>query len=695
MNRAKYSWDRRVSAPVTALVFAFMTVVFAAPANAAENINGQVLGAGAPIANSTVTLWAASAGAPKQLAQTRSGADGRFAIGAAEAPGNDSTLYLIAKGGTPAANKEKGDNPAIALIAVLGSKFPADVTVNEMTTVASVWTHAQFLTGTAVQGHALGLRIAAGNVPNFVDLSTGGWGEAIQSPLNGAQTPTMANFASLADVLAGCVTRVTAAACSKLFSASIGPQRAAPTDTLTAAQSIARAPWYQPQRIYALLRQFYQVSPANHMLAVPYMPYLNWEPSAWVLPLKFDGGGYRAGGKSMFDSEGNLWVGDNFSIGWQGQDSLWQGNATKFAPNGKPLSPITTGFSGGGMEGGTFGAAVDAKDNAWFTTYGSKSIAVFDKNGKPLTPPEGINFGGRLGLMQGIIVTPSGDVWVLGIEKSQLVHFPKGDITKGQIVCEGDSAEPCKSFKAPFHLGIDQKDRIWVASSGVEHVTRFPASDPSKVENFKTGINNSGLGIDSQGNVWVTNRFGTGLLGMAHLIDMGMRLKFEGVASASDYLTKQMSEQKGGTMNGGSVTLLRQDGTQFPGSPFKSAGLPGPWAVAVDGNDNIWISNFAGAQSPIVELCGVRTQNCPAGMRTGDQISPPGGYVGGGLQMITDIAVDPAGNVWAMNNWQDIDACIGTPPEGLSTRCGGQGVVIFYGMAKPVRAPQIGPARGY
>jgi hypothetical protein len=31
--------------------------------------------------------------------------------------------------------------------------------------------------------------------------------------------------------------------------------------------------------------------------------------------------------------------------------------------------------------------------------------------------------------------------------------------------------------------------------------------------------------------------------------------------------------------------------------------------------------------------------------------------------------------------------------EALSTRCGGQGVVIFYGMAKPVRAPQIGPAQ--
>jgi len=37
---------------------------------------------------------------------------------------------------------------------------------------------------------------------------------------------------------------------------------------------------------------------------------------------KFDGGGYRAGGKAMFDSDGNLWVGDNFTVGGQGQDAL-------------------------------------------------------------------------------------------------------------------------------------------------------------------------------------------------------------------------------------------------------------------------------------------------------------------------------------------------------------------------------------
>ena len=660
------------------------------PAAADVRIEGQVQVGGGAVANSTVTLWAAGSGEPRQLAQAQTGNDGHFVLGSQETPGTDVGLYLIAKGGRATVSKSSGDNPAISLLTVLGSNPPANVVINEMTTVASVWTNAQFLDGIAIKGPALSLRIAAGNVPNFVDVQTGGWGSAIQDPLNSGQTPTMANFATLADVLAGCATLVTADACDQLFIAATPPKGSAPTDTLTAAQSIARAPWYQPERLYALLDQFYPVPKGENLRAVPFMPYLNFAPSAWVLPLKFDGGGYRAGGKAMFDSEGNLWVGDNFTVGWQGQDSLWQGHATKFAPNGRPLSPITTGFAGGGMEGGTFGAAVDAKDNVWLTSYGSKSITVFDKNGKPLTPPKGITFDGKLGLMQGVIVTPNGDVWALGVEKSQLVYFPNGDLTKGRIVCEGDSAEPCKSFRAPFHLGIDKQDRIWVSNSGVDHVTRFPASDPTKAENFKVGFNSSGLGVDSQGNVWVTERFGSGLLGMAHMIDFGVHFKLEGVTSAADYLTKTMSEQKGGS---GSVTLLRPDGTQFPGSPFTGGGLPGPWAAAVDGNDNVWISNFAMPSSPIVQLCGVRTENCPPGMKTGDQISPPGGYVGGGLQLQTDIGVDPAGNVWAMNNWQDVDSCYDTPNEALSTRCGGQGVVIFYGIAKPLHAPLIGPPR--
>src|SRR5262249_35003322 len=172
-------------------------------------IEGHVQAGGGPLANSTVTLWSASAGEPRQLSQAQTNNDGRFELGSQEMLGADVILYVVAKGGEAAVNAGAGDNSAAALLAVLGNMPPPKVVINEMTTVASVWTHAQFLNGAAIKGHALGLKIAAGNVPNFVDLQTGGWGDAIQDPLNSGQTPTMANFATLADVLAGCVTRVT------------------------------------------------------------------------------------------------------------------------------------------------------------------------------------------------------------------------------------------------------------------------------------------------------------------------------------------------------------------------------------------------------------------------------------------------------------------------------------------------------
>src|SRR5215470_13613744 len=245
--------DRVVSSGAKAIfaagILAGVSTAFCTTAAAAD-IAGRVLGGGAAIANSTVTLFAASAGDPQQLGQARTDSDGRFSISAPSAPGG-SILYLAAKGGTPAANPSRGDNPAIALIASVGAQPPARVTINEMTTVATVWTHNQFIDGTTIKGHTLGLKIAAGNVPSFVDLQSGGWGATIQDSLNGSQTPTMANFATLADALSGCVTQVTTDACSKLFSAATPPSGTAPTNTLMAAESIARYPWYEPERVFA------------------------------------------------------------------------------------------------------------------------------------------------------------------------------------------------------------------------------------------------------------------------------------------------------------------------------------------------------------------------------------------------------------------------------------------------------------
>ena len=56
-------------------------------ADAAVRIDGQVQAGGGPVANSTVTLWAASGSNPKQLAQVKTADDGSFALSVDATPG--------------------------------------------------------------------------------------------------------------------------------------------------------------------------------------------------------------------------------------------------------------------------------------------------------------------------------------------------------------------------------------------------------------------------------------------------------------------------------------------------------------------------------------------------------------------------------------------------------------------------------
>ncbi len=65
---------------LTLVAVAVASLILAGQASAADSIKGQVLGGGAPIAQSTVTLWAASAGEPKQLAETKTDNEGRFEL---------------------------------------------------------------------------------------------------------------------------------------------------------------------------------------------------------------------------------------------------------------------------------------------------------------------------------------------------------------------------------------------------------------------------------------------------------------------------------------------------------------------------------------------------------------------------------------------------------------------------------------
>lgn len=106
---------------VTLLVTLLMLGCACGPTSAAVRIAGRVEAGGSPLASSIVTLWGATAADPRQLTQTRTSSDGRFELASQDSFGADVILYVIAEGGETAANKGSGDNPATALLAVLGN----------------------------------------------------------------------------------------------------------------------------------------------------------------------------------------------------------------------------------------------------------------------------------------------------------------------------------------------------------------------------------------------------------------------------------------------------------------------------------------------------------------------------------------------------------------------------------------------
>ena len=141
--------------------------------------------------------------------------------------------------------------------------------------------------------------------------------------------------------------------------------------------------------------------------------------------------------------------------------------------------------------------------------------------------------------------------------------------------------------------------------------------------------------------------------------------------------------------------------------------MNGPWGVAIDGDDDVWVANF-GKMLPtadytnagITKLAGANPATRPPGYEMGEPISPPTGYTlpsagapvllhngeplyGRGtepcycpLMRMTNVVIDQAGNVWAVNNWKpnfDVDVSTETGNPG------GDGIVIFVGLAKPPR----------
>jgi hypothetical protein len=624
-----------------------------------------------------VTLYAAGAADPAKLAEVKTDDQGAFKLDAGQPPG-DSVLYIVTKGGTPKAAASKGANDAIALLAVLGSTPPKTVTVNELTTVASAFTAARFIKGEAISGNPLGLRIAAGNVPNLVDLESGGWGKVILDPLNSSMTTTMAKLDTLGSLICAYATVANDDWRARFLKAATPTGGVTPKNTLEAMAGIARESWAAPKELYGLFDEAYPLPAPDGRRGAPFAPYLVYVPDDFALSLCFSGGGDYANGRFMFDADGNLWSGQNWLPGSQsGVNKSTGGGVIKFSPNGVALSPPITGFTGMGIDGTGWGTAV-TKDRVWIGSFNGK-ILVMDFNGKPVATENDFPFKEKfLGLM-GIGVSTSGDVWIADGSDNQLLFFPGGSIKDGRIV-------KVAGLNSPFDIVIDDQNRVWVANSSSDTVVRFPSNDPSKTETFRAGIGVRALALDSKGNVWVASNMDLKTPQPKLPDNLSIMEQFKLI---TEHMVKYIEGPPARIT--GAVNMIRPDGTQPAPEGFTGPAESIPWGLNIDGNDDVWVGNMWGRSAAL--LAGDNTAGHPAGTKAGDVIHI---FQSGSIQMVTDVSIDPAGNVWVANNWNNLEAAASPDPSRpTSTWGGGSGFTVIYGVAAPVKPPRMGKVQTY
>ena len=379
----------------------------------------------------------------------------------------------------------------------------------------------------------------------------------------------------------------------------------------------------------------------------------------------------------MFDAEGNLWSGQNWLPGSQsGVMNGIGGGTIKFAPNGTALSPAITGFTGMGVDGIGWGTAV-APDKVWVASFNGK-IGVMDFKGNPIGQESDFPTAGKNGGLQGVGIAANGDVWIADAVKDQLLYFPGGRVKDGRLV-------QVKGLNSPFGIVIDAQNRVWVGNALSYTIVRFPADDPSKAEFFNAGgISVRGIALDSKGNVWSASLIKLDF--PPPVIPRGSEIMTQFQIAGLDIFHYATAEQPSGV-----IQMTRPDGSQPAPKGFSGLPINVPWGLSIDGNDDVWFGNFFGRG--VILMAGEDTKGHPAGTKTGEVIHD---FRSSSIQRITEVAVDPAGNVWAANNWNQADAVLAYDPARLtSTQGGGSGITVIYGVAAPVKTPLIGAVRTY
>jgi hypothetical protein len=632
-----------------------------------QTLSGTVQSGGSadarPLAGARVTLYEATPDGARRLGTASTGADGRFSIDAHAAAG-EGVLYATAAA---------GEN--ILLAVVIGREMRGAVTINEMTTVSAAFSMAQFTDGSKVRGDAFGLRIAAAMSENLASPRTGEPSDVLLAPPNADETIALRSTRALGNLLAPCV-RGRPGAWERLREIATPPRGHAPADTFQALANIVHHPAHNVDEIHHAAKEM-----------EIYQPALERKPDAWTLAVKVNRTG-GVGKRSMFGGPANVAF-DRNGYAWIA-NNVFQGtpNSCDFSvvlrPDGKPadgtggepVSPVM----GGGVVGPGWGIDIDSRGHVWVGSFGwgpsdtfpTEGIASeYDPSGRPLS---GDGYMAGLQRVQAVEADADDNIWLASFGDDTITVYPKGDPKRAASYPDPARKDEKAPGSCTFGIAINPDGTAWVSYCGglgwpqanPGHVARFRLEDGRLhcIHHLRVGKVTKALASDSRGNAWVPG---------------------------------------GGD---DTVYLVTPDGHQ---TGFSGGGVIGPWGIAIDGDDEVWVANFGHmgitenfTDGRISKLAGIRS---PSGLSAGTPLTPETGYslpsagapvtlpdgsplydhgepCHSPLMRSTGVQIDAAGNVWAVNNWKPRFGTDFPPAHGNP---GGDGIVIFVGLAKPPR----------
>jgi hypothetical protein len=530
-------------------------------------------------------------------------ATGNFDIsGDYSCPSPDALVYLVAAGG----NTGAGTNSKLVLMSALGScgNLSAGTFVNmsEVSTVASVFPLAQFMTpGSTAIGtsstNVTGLVNAFKTAANVMDTTTGA--ARAMTPAGNGKVP-QATINTLANIIAACVNTTGGGACSDLFQAATPPGGTAPADTLTALLDIALNPGNH-------VGDLFNVSPARGS----FQPSLTGAPNDWTLSIEYTGGGLSNGQLLAVDGTGNIWV----------PNAMDPGTLSEFDPTGAVLSGAH-GFSGGGLSL-PLQVAIDLNGNVWAGNTGLYSVSEHTKGGVALSGTGFTSAG--MHAPYSIALDAAGHVFTAN-GNSTVTELSSSGTLLAQIANGG--------LNVGYSIAIDDGQNIWVADAGT---LLSPGAMVSEFNNNGTPVAASsagltggglagpvGIAIDATGNAWVAN---SDKAAVSELSSSGTPLSGSGYVTPANVSAVAVDGNNTvWTANyDGSISHLSNSGASISpqSTGYISPDATGEVGIAIDASGNVWTTDayvnslfeYIGAASPATIPLQAAVKNHQLGKR--------------------------------------------------------------------------------